>query len=74
MADAIDRAQQRAEELLADTLARATKRPVGVSAFICEECDNPIPEARRRACHGVTRCVSCQAWVEQYPSRAKGRA
>jgi phage/conjugal plasmid C-4 type zinc finger TraR family protein len=27
----------------------------------CEDCDAPIPEARRRAVPGVRRCVACQA-------------
>jgi phage/conjugal plasmid C-4 type zinc finger TraR family protein len=26
----------------------------------CEECDAPIPEARRRAVPGVRLCVNCQ--------------
>lgn len=26
----------------------------------CEECDAPIPEARRKAVPGVRLCVSCQ--------------
>jgi phage/conjugal plasmid C-4 type zinc finger TraR family protein len=26
----------------------------------CEECDAPIPEARRRAVPGVRMCVACQ--------------
>ncbi len=26
----------------------------------CEECDEPIPEARRKAMPGVRLCVSCQ--------------
>ena len=27
----------------------------------CEDCDAPIPEARRQAVPGVRRCVRCQA-------------
>lgn len=26
----------------------------------CEECDEPIPEARRKAVSGVRLCVACQ--------------
>ena len=26
----------------------------------CEECGDPIPEARRRAIPGVRRCIPCQ--------------
>ncbi|WP_054687022.1 TraR/DksA C4-type zinc finger protein [Pantoea stewartii] len=60
MADTIDVAQQRSEEILAHNIAQVTQRPVAISASFCEECDAPIPEARRRAVQGVTRCLSCQ--------------
>jgi phage/conjugal plasmid C-4 type zinc finger TraR family protein len=33
----------------------------GVSATHCDECGEPIPEARRMAVPGVRRCVSCQS-------------
>lgn len=32
----------------------------GESAEFCEECGEPIPEARRNALPGVQYCVSCQ--------------
>lgn len=64
MADAIDIAQQRSEEILAQRIAQVTQRPVPISASFCEECDAPIPEARRRALRGVTRCLSCQELSE----------
>ena len=31
------------------------------SAEFCDECDEPIPEARRLAIPGVRRCVNCQS-------------
>ncbi|GJL81200.1 MAG: hypothetical protein DHS20C01_08340 [marine bacterium B5-7] len=35
----------------------------GESRLTCEECDEPIPQARRDALPGVQRCVPCQeAW------------
>lgn len=34
---------------------------LGQSLFDCEECDKPIPEARRRAVQGVRLCVECQS-------------
>ncbi|MDR6624503.1 phage/conjugal plasmid C-4 type zinc finger TraR family protein [Caulobacter segnis] len=40
--------------------ARA-RLPVGESALVCAECDEDIPEARRRALPGVRTCVTCQA-------------
>jgi len=35
------------------------------SAEYCAECDDPIPERRRQAIPGVTRCVECQADEER---------
>ncbi|MBW1216500.1 TraR/DksA family transcriptional regulator [Pantoea allii] len=64
MADAIDIAQQRSEEILAEHIAQVTQRPVAIGASFCEECDAPIPEARRRALQGVTRCLPCQELSE----------
>lgn len=48
--DTIDEAVQRARSRL----------PSGDSLTHCEECDAPIPEARRKALPGVRLCVSCQ--------------
>ncbi|WP_411956942.1 DksA/TraR family C4-type zinc finger protein [Paracoccus homiensis] len=49
-AEAVARARQRAE--------RVGNTP---SARFCAECDDPIPEARRRAIPGVQLCVDCQS-------------
>lgn len=64
MADSMDLVQLRTEEMLARNIAQVTYRPVTVSASFCEDCDAPIPEARRRAVQGVTRCVTCQEMDE----------
>lgn len=64
MADSIDMAQARADELLARNIASVVNRPLSVAASFCEDCDAPIPEKRRRAIHGVTRCVECQEMKE----------
>lgn len=64
MADSMDLVQLRTEEMLARNIAQVVYRPVTVSAFFCEDCDAPIPEARRRAVQGVTRCVTCQEMDE----------
>jgi len=66
MADSMDMAQQRADELLARNIASVVGRTVSVSASFCEDCDEPIPEQRRRAVCGVIRCVSCQDMTERY--------
>lgn len=64
MADSMDLVQQRVEENLAHALANTIKRPTTPSAFFCECCDEPIPEARRKALDGVTLCVNCKALDE----------
>ena len=74
MADSMDMAQARVEELLARNIASVVNRPVSVSASFCEDCDAPIPEQRRRAVRGVTRCVSCQDMAERYAKVSKGGA
>jgi len=64
MADSMDLVQLRTDEMLARNIAQVIYRPVTVSASFCEDCDAPIPEARRRAVQGVTRCVTCQEMDE----------
>lgn len=54
--------QEQIDADVADALARArSRRAKGESLTHCEDCDEPIPEARRRAVPGVRRCVACQA-------------
>ena len=50
------------EASISDELARmkAQKPPVGESFENCAECDEPIPEARRKAIPGVKLCIDCQ--------------
>lgn len=60
MPDLMDMAQQRQQETLERQIANARNGTNAVSAFICEECDQPIPAARRAAIVGVTRCATCQ--------------
>lgn len=74
MADSMDLVQQRTEEMLARNLAQVIYRPVTVSASFCEDCDAPIPEARRRAVQGVTRCVACQEMDELQSRRRQDSA
>ncbi|MFT4013787.1 MAG: DksA/TraR family C4-type zinc finger protein [Paracoccus sp. (in: a-proteobacteria)] len=40
---------------------RNSARVSGEGAEFCAECDEPIPEARRRALPGVRLCVACQS-------------
>jgi len=55
------------QELYLETIAIENARrsiPSGQSLPFCEDCDAPIPKARRLAVPGCTRCVDCQAEVE----------
>ncbi|MGC9420069.1 DksA/TraR family C4-type zinc finger protein [Rhodovulum marinum] len=57
-----------------DELARlkAQRRPVGESLSHCAECDEPIPEARRRAIPGVKLCIDCQGARDARPVQRGG--
>ncbi|MGB0411875.1 MAG: DksA/TraR family C4-type zinc finger protein [Pikeienuella sp.] len=50
------------EASINDELARmqSQRGPVGESLSYCAECDEPIPEPRRRAIPGVKLCIECQ--------------
>ncbi|MEN4768986.1 TraR/DksA C4-type zinc finger protein [Duffyella gerundensis] len=72
--EAMDLEQQRQADTLARNIANVINRPVIISAFFCEDCDTAIPEARRRAVHGVTRCVICQEIAEQKAKLGWGNA
>lgn len=49
MADFIDLAQAREQEDRERHINSARRRPASPSRFLCEDCDAPIPEARRKA-------------------------
>lgn len=54
--------QDQIDASIDDAVKRARSQiPAGDSLTHCEECDNEIPEARRRAVPGVRMCVSCQS-------------
>jgi phage/conjugal plasmid C-4 type zinc finger TraR family protein len=53
--------QDQIDATVKDAIKRARSRlPSGPSLANCEECDDPIPEARRAAVPGVRLCVACQ--------------
>ena len=60
--DQIDASVEDAVELARSHL------PQGESLTHCEECGEPIPEARRVAVPGVRRCVDCQQASDQQQS------
>ena len=56
-----DAVQDQIDATVADAVARARcKQYKGPGLSRCEECDAPIPEARRKAVPGVRLCVTCQ--------------
>jgi phage/conjugal plasmid C-4 type zinc finger TraR family protein len=58
--------QEQIDDTVADGVQRARARlPSGESAEECQECGEPIPEARRRAVPGVQTCVACQSQIDK---------
>ena len=54
--------QDQIDATVKDAIERARSQlRSGPGLAHCEECDAPIPEARRRAVPGVRLCVACQA-------------
>ncbi|POG01155.1 transcriptional regulator [Pseudomonas putida] len=60
MADAVDFANDQAEYFLQLSLQRLARLPDRPSAQICEDCDEPIPEARQLSVAGCVTCIDCQ--------------
>lgn len=53
--------QDQIDSTVDDAVARARNAlPSGESHKFCDECGEPIPEARRKAIPGVRYCVKCQ--------------
>jgi len=53
--------QDQIDATVEDAIRRArSKLPTGPGLDRCEECEAPIPEARRKAIPGVRLCVPCQ--------------
>lgn len=61
-----DAAQEQIDATVKDGIARAKSRlGNGPSRSHCEDCGEPIPEARRQALPGVRLCLPCQAARDQ---------
>jgi phage/conjugal plasmid C-4 type zinc finger TraR family protein len=71
MSDIFDRASEQEALTLAHALreqerrAGITGKTVADSAEICEDCDEPIPQARRAAIPGCQTCIECQELREK---------
>lgn len=58
--------QEQIDASVADAVDRARESiPQGESRTHCVECEEPIPEARRKAVPGVSLCVACQSELEK---------
>jgi phage/conjugal plasmid C-4 type zinc finger TraR family protein len=56
-----DAVNEQINSTIEDAVARARGEiPRGESLTECEECGEPIPEARRKAIPGVRLCITCQ--------------
>jgi phage/conjugal plasmid C-4 type zinc finger TraR family protein len=65
--------QEQIDSTIEDAVQRARSQlPKGESLTHCEECDAPIPEARRQAVPGVRLCVNCQAQEDLEQAKAGG--
>ncbi|MFT8211084.1 MAG: DksA/TraR family C4-type zinc finger protein [Symbiopectobacterium sp.] len=57
--------QEQIDSTVEDAVARARNElPTGDSLSHCAECGEPIPEARRKALHGVRFCIDCQQSID----------
>lgn len=58
--------QDQIDASVEDGVAKAKGNiPQGVSAEVCELCDEPISQARREAIPGVQLCIECQTEQEK---------
>ena len=69
--------QEQIDASVADAVTEARSqlnlsKNMGDSLSHCEECEAPIPEARRQAVPGVRLCIHCQAAQEQRTQHTVG--
>lgn len=65
--------QDQIDATVKDGIKRARSRlRQGPGLSHCEECEAPIPEARRKAVPGVRLCVACQEQADAEESAASG--
>ena len=65
--------QDQIDASVQDAVKRVRSRLAGGEGLShCEQCDAPIPPARRRAVPGVRLCVACQADAEKQETPFSG--
>ena len=63
--------QEQIDASVNDSVKLARSRlPQGESLTHCLECEEPIPEARRKAIPGVRLCIDCQSSLEKEQTSA----
>lgn len=65
MTDIIDQADQRIEQEREASYRRIATRLEYSGATHCDDCGEPIPEARRAVAPFATRCIHCQERAER---------
>jgi len=65
--------QDQIDATVKDAIKRVRSQlPQGPGLERCEECDAPIPEARRAAVPGVRLCIECQQAHDEETSHVGG--
>jgi phage/conjugal plasmid C-4 type zinc finger TraR family protein len=65
--------QDQIDATVDDAVKRArSQMKQGPGLTHCEECEKPIPEARRKAVPGVRLCVACQEAADKEESAHSG--
>ncbi|HFZ8993606.1 TPA: DksA/TraR family C4-type zinc finger protein [Citrobacter freundii] len=68
-----DAVNEQINSTIEDAVARVRgELPKGESLLECEECGDPIPEARRKAIPGVRLCLTCQQDKDLHKSSFSG--
>lgn len=65
--------QDQIDATVEDAVKRSRQSiPSGESRKFCDECGEPIPEARRKALPGVRYCVACQSALDTETKAVSG--
>ncbi|GAA5175716.1 DksA/TraR family C4-type zinc finger protein [Modicisalibacter zincidurans] len=65
--------QDQIDSTVEDAVQRSRSQlPRGESLTHCEECDAPIPQARREAVPGVRLCIVCQSERDRHQAAFSG--